>query len=177
MRTALLLPLALAAAAAGGCRTASDGTEQTAFRVPQRDLTLREAQAPEVEVASPVELGRAPVEPRATHRRQRVRPLTPAPRLEVPEPRGAPAAPAEPAPLASSASEPADPHALAPGQTVTIIPASGGTTTEGDWTDQRPSSAGGGVMVGPGGHGGGCRPRGPGMRPRGTGVGAFRGPP
>ena len=58
MRIVMLLPLALAAAAAGGCRTASEGTEQAALGVPQRDLTLQQAAAPEVEIASPVELAR-----------------------------------------------------------------------------------------------------------------------
>ena len=60
MRIVMLLPLALAAVAAGGCRTASEGTEQAALGVPQRDLTLQQTAAPEVEIASPVELARAP---------------------------------------------------------------------------------------------------------------------
>ena len=60
MRIVMLLPLALAAVAAGGCRTASEGTEQAALGVPQRDLTLQQTPAPEVEIASPVEARRAP---------------------------------------------------------------------------------------------------------------------
>ena len=40
MRTLLLLPFTLAAVAVTGCGTGSDGTEQTAFQVPRRDLTL-----------------------------------------------------------------------------------------------------------------------------------------
>ena len=38
MRIVMLLPLALAAVAAGGCRTASEGTEQAALGVPQASL-------------------------------------------------------------------------------------------------------------------------------------------
>ena len=165
MRTALLLPLALAAAAAWGCGTASKGTEEAAFRVPQRDLTLREAGAPEVEVASPVELATTPMQRAAAHRPQRARRLAPARRPEATAPEAlAPAPPpalTPPAALAASAAPgPADPHALAPGQTVTIIPASSGPSTERDWTDQRPSGARRRVVMSPGRHGGGCRPRG-----------------
>ena len=52
MRFVILLPLALAVVAAGGCRTASEGTEQAALGVPQRDLTLQQAAAPEVEISA-----------------------------------------------------------------------------------------------------------------------------
>ncbi|MDQ3136995.1 MAG: hypothetical protein M3Q93_05350, partial [Gemmatimonadota bacterium] len=60
MRTFLLFPLALAAAAISGCGGDSAGTEQTAFRVPDRDLTLRQADEPAVDIASAVELRRSP---------------------------------------------------------------------------------------------------------------------
>lgn len=176
MRTVLLLPLALAAAvAAGGCGTASDGSEQTAFQVPQRDLTLQQAESPEVDVASPVELARSPVQPRTTHRPQRAR--RPAPVLRAagaqPEDVSAAAAPA-PAPArvapvslaaaseAASATETPDPHALAPGESVTIIPASSGPATDAGPADAPPPEAHGGLGVGMGGHGGRCRPRGTG---------------
>jgi hypothetical protein len=179
MRTVLLLPLALAVATAGGCRTASVGTEQAAFRVPERDLTLRESGAPDVQVASPVELAGTPTQRATIHRPQRARRPAPAPRPAAPAPALVPA-PTAPVPLAASpAPEPPDPHALAPGQSVTIIPASSppssGPSTDRDWTDQRPSGPTRGIAVGSGGHGhgGGCRPRGGGMGPSARG-GAFR---
>ena len=174
MRTVLLLPFALAVATAGGCRTASEGTEQAAFRVPERDLTLRESGAPDVQVASPVELAGTPTQRATMHRPQRVRRPAPAPSPAAPAPALAPT-PAEPVPLATStAPEPPDPHALAPGQSVTIIPASSGPSTDrGDWTDQRPTGPTRGITIGSGGHGGGCHPRGGGMGPSARG-GAFR---
>jgi hypothetical protein len=172
MRTLLLLPLALAVAA-GGCRTASQETEQAAFRVPERDLTLRESGAPDVQVASPVELANTPTQRATVHRPQRARRPAPAPRPATPVP-ALVATPAEPVPLATStAPEAPDPHALAPGQSVTIIPASSGPSTEPDWTDQRPSGPTRGISVGSGGHGGGCHPHGGGMGPSARG-GAFR---
>jgi hypothetical protein len=180
MRIVMLLPLALAAVAAGGCRTASEGTEQAALGVPQRDLTLQQTAAPEVEIASPVELARAPTERPTTERPRRAhRPAPAHPEATAPEvapatltPTPAPAQPAATA-LAASAPEAADPHALAPGQSVTIIPASSGPTTLTDWTDQRPSGRERGVKVGAGGHGGRCKPRGTGMPGRGLPA-AFR---
>ena len=179
MRIVMLLPLALAAVAAGGCRTASEGTEQAALGVPRRDLTLQQAAAPEVEIASPVELARVPRERPTTQRPRRAHRPTPARHsdaslLEVAPARlTPPAAPAQPPATAASAPEAADPHALAPGQSVTIIPASSGPATPGDWTDQPPSGRERGVEVGAGGHGGRCRPRGSGMPGRGLPA-AFR---
>jgi hypothetical protein len=177
MRIVMLLPLALAAVTAGGCRTAPEATERAALGVPQRDLTLQQAAAPEVEIASPVELARAPSEQPKTQRPRRAHRPAPA---RHPLPEVAPAAltmppPAPPAAtgLAASAPEEADPHALAPGQSVTIIPASSGPTTPTDWTDQLPSGRERGVEVGGGGHGGRCRPRGTGMPGRGLPA-AFR---
>jgi hypothetical protein len=165
MRIVILLPLALAAVAAGGCRTASEGTEQAALGVPQRDLTLQQTPAPEVEIASPVELARVPAERPTTHRPRRALRPAPARHPEATAPEVAPAAltptPAATA-LAASAPEAADPHALAPGQSVTIIPASSGPTTPADWTDQLPSGRERGVQMGGGGHGGRCKPRGTG---------------
>jgi hypothetical protein len=176
MRIVMLLPLALAALAAGGCRTASEGTEQASLGVPQRDLTLQQTPAPEVEIASPVELARAPTERPTTQRPRRAHRPAPAPHPEANAPGDAPATLSPtPAPtaLAASAPEAADPHALAPGQSVTIIPASSGPTTPEDWTDQRPSGRERGVEVGGGGHGGRCKPRGTGMPGRGLPA-AFR---
>jgi hypothetical protein len=173
MRTVLLLPLAIAAAAAG-CGATSEGTEQAALRGPRRDLTLERAAASEVDVASPVELAGTPIQRPAVHHPRRA--PRPAPVPEAVETGGTPAAPApapalthaEPAALAAStAPAPADPHELAPGKTITVIPASSGPSTTPDWTDERPSGAGRGIAVGTGGHGGGCKPRG--------GGGGFRG--
>jgi hypothetical protein len=176
MRIVTLLPLALAALAAGGCRTASEGTEQASLGVPQRDLTLQQTPAPEVEIASPVELARSPTERPTTQRPRRAHRPAPAPHPEASAPGDAPATlsptPAATA-LAASAPEAADPHALAPGQSVTIIPASSGPTTPEDWTDQRPPGRERGVEVGGGGHGGRCKPRGTGMPGRGLPA-AFR---
>ena len=177
MRIVMLLPLALAALAAGGCRTASEGTEQAALGVPQRDLTLQQTPAPEVEIASPVELARNPTERPTTQRPRRAHRPAPARHPEANAPEDAPAtlSPAQPAATARAASAPeaADPHALAPGQSVTIIPASSGPTTPEDWTDERPSGRERGVEVGGGGHGGRCKPRGTGMPGRGLPA-AFR---
>lgn len=180
MRIALLLPLALAAAAVG-CGTTSGGRQETAYRVPARDLTLQEPDVPGSEVASPVELARTPVH-QAAHRARRARRSDPQPRHETAGAGESPAAatpaptPAalEAAPVATAASEPADPHALAPGQTVTIIPASsGGPTSDAAPAEQpRPGGGRGVVTMHPGGHGGGCEPRGGGGRR--TGAGAFR---
>jgi len=188
LRIALLLPLALAAAAAGGCGTGSEGTEQVALRVPQRDLTLREAAAPEVEVASPVELARAPVERRATHGPQRARRPVGVARPEATGDAAAPVAPppapaqpdADPISLATSAeSEPPDPHALAPGQTVTLIPAGSRPASDGpagapDWTDPRSEDGGRGTTIHVGGRGGSCGGRGTGRHPGGGGVRGLR---
>ena len=181
MRTALLLPLALAAAAAG-CGTTSGGRQETAYQVPARDLTLQEPDVPSVEVASPVELARTPAH-QASHRARRARRSEPQPRHETAgageTPAAAAPAPApaalEAAPVATAAAEPADPHALAPGQTVTIIPASnGGPTTDAAPAERlRPEGGRGVTTMHPGGHGGGgCKPRGGGGRR--TGAGAFR---
>jgi hypothetical protein len=78
MRRILLLPLALSAAfTVGACRTGTDDTEQTAFQVPKRDLTLQQANAPQMEVASPLELARAePTRPQsAPHQQTQRRPI------------------------------------------------------------------------------------------------------
>jgi len=181
MRIVMLLPLALAAVAAGGCRTVSEGTEQAALGVPQRDLTLQQTPAPDVEIASPVELARAPTERPTTQRPRRAHRPAPARHPEANAPEDAPAtltptpAPAQPVATALAATEAADPHALAPGQSVTIIPASSGPTTPADWTGERPSGRERGVEVGGGGHGGRCKGRGTGMPGRGRGLpAAFR---
>jgi hypothetical protein len=181
MRVLLLLPLAIVATFAGGCRTASDDAEQTAFQVPKRDLTLQQADAPPVEVASPVELARVPAEPRAATRQSKVRRPTrsahpAAADRDVTAQRATADAPAAAAtaavPVSQAAYEAPDPYALAPGQTVTVLPASGGS--DPGWTDQGPPDArhgeSRGTTIHAGGHGGDCGGRGGGRHP-GGGVG------
>lgn len=201
MRTLILLPLALAAAGAGGCGPASgktDKAEQTAFRVPQRDLTLQPVEGTGEDVASPVELMREAVERPAAHRpphaaqRSAQRTSRQAARSHRPAaPGAAPAAPAPattPAPVTvgsgtamlvtNAVYEAPDPHALAPGQTVTVVPASNGASNGGSsggpaWIDARQGDTGRGTDMRPGGHGGGCGARGGGRHP-GAGVRGLR---
>jgi hypothetical protein len=179
MRTLVLVSFTLAATvAAAGCRPSSNDTEQAAFQVPKRDLTLQQADAPQVEVASPVELARvAPNEHRNAARQRAVRRPARAPqRASGPRDTGAPAAmdtpgqaaaPAviAPLPVSQAAYEPPDPNALAPGQTVTVLPASsGGSASEPGLTDHGPPDArhgdSGGTTIHGGGHGGSCGGRG-----------------
>jgi hypothetical protein len=183
MRILLLASLTVAAVGAAACRSPSRDPEATAFQVPQRDLTLQQADAPQVDVASPVELDRAvPVE-----RHTRMRPQKagqPAPgtapsslaepaNADVPVSTPAPAAAAVPASPASY--EPPDPYALAPGQTVTVLPASNGSTPAPSTDNGPPDARRGpsrGVTIRGGGDGGSCGGRG--GHPHGGGPG-FRG--
>jgi hypothetical protein len=184
MRILLLVPLTVAAVGAAACRSPSRDPEATAFQVPQRDLTLQQADAPQVDVASPVELDRAvPVERHTVIRPQKARqaarsaalssPAEPA-TADVPVSTPAPGAAAVPASPASY--EPPDPYALAPGQTVTVLPASSGSAPAPSSTDNRPPDAqrgpSRGVTIRGGGDGGSCGGRG--GHPRGGGPG-FRG--
>jgi hypothetical protein len=190
MRVLLLLPLAIVATFAGGCRTASDDAEQTAFQVPKRDLTLQQSDAPPVEVASPVELARVPAEPRAATHQSKVRraarsvhPAAAADRGATAEhatadvPVAAPASAATAMPVSQAAYEAPDPNALAPGQTVTVLPASGGS--DPGWTDQGPPDArhgeSGGTTIHAGGRGGDCGGRGGGRHPGGGAGPGLRG--
>jgi hypothetical protein len=197
MRTRLLAPLALAATAVVGCRTGSDGTEQAAFQVPQRDLTLQQAETPQVAVASPVELGRAPVQQPRTERPRRIRRPAPAVRPAAIKHGSAPTAPTSvpaetstaPTTVASAeATEAPDPYALPPGKTVTVIPASSGPSPDPGWTDRGPpdarpgtaiyggsgGSGGSGGCAGSGGCGDGCDGHHPGRGLPGGFRGSFR---
>jgi hypothetical protein len=176
MRAASILPLAFIAAVLAGCaaespqtanqESASLGVEGTALA--NRDLTLQTAATPAVEVASAVELSRAAPEPKPV-RRARVSPK-PAP---APVPEAAPAAPAavpdstvavaevlaEPAPVEDVALGAG--RELAPGKTVTIIPASSQPSFAPDDSSWAYPEAGWGTSIRGGGGGGGkCRPRG-----------------
>jgi hypothetical protein len=142
MRLILLLPLAIVAVA--GC-----GTEEAKHTAspPARDLALPAQQAPQVEVASALELGRpeAPQAPRQTRRSaRRSQPVTaqavpaaistaPAtavtvvPAIYVPTP---------------AASVPASDRELPPGKTVTIIPASTGPSPSRGDAGEHPGDRG-----------------------------------
>ena len=164
MRTVLFLPLALVAAAATACADASHQTPQTPGRAPSRDLTLERAELPAAAVASPVELMRVPVRARATHRPQRTRRPSARPPSSRPESRAptSAGAPAPVAPVAISAAEDveaADPHALAPGRTITAIPASSGPASAPARTDEPSADDGGDTAIHAGRHGGRCAPR------------------
>ena len=179
MRAASILPLAFTAAVLAGCaaetpqtsdeETAARGVEATAL--PDRDLTLQVPAAPAVEVASAIELFR-PAEPRPA-RRARISPKrAPAPAPD-PAPEAAPAAQAAaPVPALAVAEVLAEPapvedlvqgsgRELAPGKTVTIIPASSGPSSTPEDPSWGAAEAGRGtIIVGGGGRGGTCRPRG-----------------
>jgi hypothetical protein len=192
MRTTLLVPLALSTAiAVGACRTASDGAEQTAFQVPKRDLTLSQVGGPQVEVASPVELARvAPTRHQSAPRQQTQRRPTRTRHHTAPAAQDATAEPAtvdavvtapstsaaEATPVSQASYEAPDPFALAPGQTVTVLPASsGGAASNPGWTDRGPPDARRGEPPGPeiwtGGDGGNCgRHPGSGGRPAPIGL-------
>jgi hypothetical protein len=185
MRAASILPLAFTAAVLAGCaaeshhtsnqETASRGVEGTG--PPDRDLTLQAPAMPAVEVASPVELSRPAAEPA---RRPRLSPK-PAP-APVPVPEAAPAGQAAPLPVPTVAvaevlAEPAPGEdvavgagrELAPGKTVTVIPASSGPSSAPEDPSWATAGPGRGMIIEGGGGGGGrCRPRG---GVRGIGIG------
>jgi hypothetical protein len=161
MHKLLLLSLAALLVA---CST--EGIKPTASSVPKRDLTLS-GQYAQVDVASPIELRRA-VHQTAPHALRRMR--QPAPQFEptiIPAILNTSTAKATaPLPVKPAAepvtivSQPADPHELLPGKTITIIPVSDAPSSEGDRGDQPRTSTDhiGGSMGGHGGgHGGGCR--------------------
>lgn len=165
MRHSAIFPLAIAAAVLAGCDSAPEAREQAALQVPQRDLTLQRVPAATAPVASPIETPR-PYPIRSTSRPRRVSqpaPVSPSPlktaeadsaaRTTAPEAVRVPAV--MPAPAATE--PPPDPRELAPGQTVTIIPASSGPSVAAEPNDAIPSRAGRAIMRG---HGGTCRPRG-----------------
>jgi hypothetical protein len=181
MRMTNTFPLACTVALLAACaaeaprslpgETASSGAAAGApTNAPSRDLTLQLPAAPALEVASPVELSRPDPKP------------TPAPRPKVsrrPAPAPAPKPVAEVSPPASAVlpipslpvtavgAQPGEEESaaagsgreLAPGKTVTVIPASAGSSTpleaEDSWSESRPAR---GILVG--GGGGRCRPRG-----------------
>jgi hypothetical protein len=158
MRIVLLLPLAVGVAVAAGC--ASETREPAALSVPQRDLTLQTA-AVGVEIASPVELHRAPTQTHAVHSTRRASRPAAAPRPSPIEPKPVLEAVA-PAPVLALPVSYND-RELPPGETVTLIPAGNGPSTAVDEADELPRARGRPMVV----RGGGTCP----PRRRGPGIG------
>jgi len=161
MRSIFLLPLTVIAAAAG---CGSQPAEQVTGSVPKRDLTLA-THTLEVKAASPVEVERAPIATRTVHLSRRApRPTriakspladiaAPSPVLPVPQPAQQPVA---------ATTIPANDRELLPGKTITLIPASSGSTAGPDETDMPPTVRGGAMVTRGGGRCGG-RGRRPGI--------------
>ena len=170
MRLVLLLPLTVLAVVSG---CGSPREEEVAVSKPERDLALP-AQAPRVEIASPVELGRVQLQPAANPSRRihgRSRPSVPTIIPAVVEPVAA-AAPVVSKPAgytAPAAAGPVNDRELPPGKTVTIIPASSGPSIESDGVDELPPFRGPPSVR----RGGTCRGRGPGP---GIGIAAVPAP-
>lgn len=178
MRTNFLVSVAVGIASLTGCGTQQQVSARPS--VPKRDLTLGLA-APEVAVASPVELNRPePQQARTSVRRARRHATTFQPTIvpAVLKSTVSPAAPVAAAPEptvsqpATPVALPTDSHELPPGKTITIIPTSTGSSGGSDPAAE-PSTARGemGGMIG-GGHGGRCGGRG-----RGRGIGGGGVPP
>jgi hypothetical protein len=135
MRTGFLLPLAaLVIAGAQGC---SRGDAEESAVILERDLT-RAAPAPNVEVASPLEVEK-PVTSRAVQPRATIRAVRASRRSTI-DPKPLPAALAthtpvagyEPEPPPTAISAPLSDRELLPGKTVTLIPTSSGPSTATD---------------------------------------------
>lgn len=184
MRPTSLLPLLTIAALAGcGSDSTLPPSRETRARtaegagLPDRALTLQVPVTSAVEVASAVELSRPAPEP-GSARRHRVAPKrapsraepqmtapservasTPSVATAGPAPQPAPRpVPAEAAPGQDGAAGAG--RELAPGETVTVIPASNGPSAAPEEPAWAPSDQGRGVLMGGGGHGDRCRPRG-----------------
>jgi hypothetical protein len=166
MRSVVLIPLTLMVTVAPGC--GSEEREQASISVSERDLT-RQAPAPEVEIASPVELQQL----RTPHRTVRSSRPVRAPRRSTVEAklvaRARATAPAvlpaaEPVAQTTTTTDLGSDRELLPGKTVTVIPASSGPSTASEPTDELPTVRGGTIgIVGDG--------RGPPRRPgRGIGI-------
>jgi hypothetical protein len=167
MRSVVLIPLTLMVTVALGC--GSEEREQASTSVSERDLT-RQAPAPEVEIASPVELQQL----RTQHRTVRSSRPVKAPRRRTVEAklvaRAGATAPAVVLPAAEPVAQPTttadlgSDRELLPGKTITLIPASSGPSTASEPTDELPTVRGGTIGIVGGGR---CPPRRPG---RGIGI-------
>ena len=174
MRALSHVPLAIVIVVAGcGSEPAASGH---ASGVPRRDLTLQQAPAPDMAVASALEAPRPRPERPMIHRPRRSPDQALAPARNPASTEAAPTTEAvavptvAPAPGQAAApplvDEAVDPHALAPGKTITIVPVSSGPTTgSGRADDEMPSRAGRAIIMMGGGHGDTCR---------GHGAGALR---
>ena len=172
MRTGFLFSVAIGTAGVAAC--GSSGKETAARFTAQRDVALP-AQAPAVEIASPLELKNLrPHQP--AHRSQRPRPtartnlravparLAPTSVLAIPAVTRVPSA--EPIAVRAGVSARANDRELPPGKTVTVIPTSSGPSIEAE-PDEMPLSPGRTM----GRSGGKCRGRG-----RGPGIGIAAAP-
>jgi hypothetical protein len=160
MRQALGWTAALSLGLVAACGTgAAPGAEETAARTSlQRDLTLGGSAPPVVEVASAVELGRAQPPRNSTPRRRSVPKPAPAPSEAPPRPEATPSPEpvAAPEPVAVAALElpaaaepaPRNDRELAPGETITLIPASTGTASGGGGDIGLPAERGRGMWKG-----------------------------
>lgn len=186
MRTPLIAPLALSAAVLAGCvgESPERANQETGSRavetggVPDRDLRLTPA-TQTVTIASPVELSRPIAGPEPTRRpKSSPKPAPASAPAPNPVPDASPAVEAvvaSPAVMAEVQPEPAPVddasvgvgRELAPGKTVTVIPASSGPSSapeDPSWTSPGRARS---IYIGGGGGGGTCRPRGGG---RGIGI-------
>jgi hypothetical protein len=158
MRQALGWTVAVSLGLVAGCSPGSaPATDETAARSSlERDLTLGGSAAPVMEVASAVELGRPEAPRAATPRRRSVPKPAPAPSLAPPQPEAAPTpepvAVPEPVSVAilevPSVSAPSNDRELAPGETITLIPASTGTASGGGGDIGLPPEPGRGMWKG-----------------------------
>ena len=161
MRIGFPVLLTAMATAVFGC--GSQGREQTAVSVTERDLTLRAA-APEVEIVSRVELQHLRPQARTGRRVLRERRPLPSPRPQAIESRNGSelvsalvsALPAADSVGQTETVDPVSNRELPPGKTVTLIPASSGPSLTPEWTDGFPGTRGD-PIVRPGAR---CPPRG-----------------
>ncbi|HWN17888.1 MAG TPA: hypothetical protein VNO19_03125 [Gemmatimonadales bacterium] len=158
MRSAFLFPLSLSLVVVAGC--GSQVKEHSVRSDLKRDLTLV-SRAPQTAVATSIELGqiRTPAGSRSTvSSRHKVRHRAAArSSVSVPKPVQVAAEPAPvPAVVQPTNTAPADPRELAPGKTVSIIPASSGISdAEGADGFSAPGYGTGGSGMGGGRAGGG----------------------
>ncbi|MBA3259674.1 MAG: hypothetical protein H0T68_09435 [Gemmatimonadales bacterium] len=173
MGTALKWTTALSVGLLAACGT--EGSERIeAAGALKRDITLQSAAIPAVEVASAVELGRAePRQRRAPRPKRSPEPaLTPTPQ-PAPEAAPTPELAVAPVRVAVAAAELPAPapsgRELAPGQTVTVLPASAGPGNTGPSDLYLPGEPGRGMFK----PGGGACPHPP-RRGRPVGIVGFR---
>jgi hypothetical protein len=154
-----VLSFGLLVGCGAGAGTGAEAADASASL--QRDLTLGGATPPVIEVASAVELGRPEARRTPVPRPRSVAKPKPAPSKAPPRPEVSPAPEpvAVPAPVAVAALEapttvqpaPRSDRELAPGETITLIPASNGPLG-GAGGIELPAEAGRGMFKGGAGH-------------------------